>query len=119
MNNDPLEYICLCDLLEYHMTEGGADPPVVAAGEEGGEEGECPHHARASKYSVNDARVYLFACDKTILSTNPAFTHIDWTKKTGLNGILLKAKSEDPPGTVTLRSMLEYYFANSLPVVEE
>ena len=118
MNNDPLEYICLCDLLEYHLTKGGADPPVVAAGE-GGAGVECSHHERACKYSVSDARAYLFACDKTILSTNPAFQHIDWTKKTALNSILLKTKTTDPEGTVTLHSMLEYYFANSPQVGEE
>ena len=34
--NDPVDYVCLCDLIEYHLSHGGADPDPAAppAGEE-------------------------------------------------------------------------------------
>jgi hypothetical protein len=30
-NNDSKDYVCLCDLIEYHLQQGGADP--LAGGE--------------------------------------------------------------------------------------
>ena len=39
-SNDPEAYVCLCDIIEYHLEHGGEDPVVPAAEPGGGDNGE-------------------------------------------------------------------------------